>query len=80
MSDMDQMLDRLHEKNTAKAAARAARAEAPPKKLSVGHTDTGLYYLFYEGGGKTPEALSGLFSNIDKLRNLATVHGKELAE
>lgn len=49
------------------------------RKLVIERTNTGLYYLRYDGGGQLPEALKGSFTSIDKLKALVSYLGKELA-
>lgn len=57
-------------KNAAKVAEHKEAVEKGEKKMVAERTETGLYYVRWEGGGAIAPVLKGYHTSIAKLRKL----------
>jgi hypothetical protein len=72
-----------HEKKKEQAKSKRQEFEESVEKgeklLQVERTPSGLYYVYFKGGGQLPFELHGKFTSIDALRrNVINKYGKDI--
>lgn len=81
--DLMDSLDRIQAKRAEKEAKKKeikAAEDQTPQKLVIERTPSGLYFVRNERSGTVPVSLRGLFTSVDKIRTLAFMYNKEIAE